>query len=59
MSSVFGKNIKHVALTPFGYIISWVIDIIDSSKWKSGLKGNGFHCVASIQTDSEIENFIK
>ena len=59
MSSVFGKNIKHGALNPFGYIISWTIDLIDFSKWKNGAKGNGFHCVASIQTDLEIKNFIK
>lgn len=59
MSSAFGKNIQLKELNWFGWSIACLIDLVDFSKWKSGFKGKGFHCVRAIQTDEEILNFIK
>jgi len=59
ISSALGKNVKLKTLSNTGWLLCYIIDFIDVSKWKSGFKGNGFHCVASIQTDEEIIKFIK
>ena len=59
ISSVLGKKLKENTLSFIGYAILLIIDFIDISKWKSGvLNGTGFHCVASIQTDQQIKDFI-
>jgi hypothetical protein len=59
ISSCLGKKMLEKSLTIFGWVIAVIINIVDFGKYKSGFTGKGFHCVASIQTDEEIKNFIK
>ena len=59
ISSCLGKKMLDKSLTIFGWVIAILINIVDVGKWKSGFTGNGFHCVASMQTDKQIKNFIK
>jgi hypothetical protein len=59
ISSCLGKKTLEKSLTTFGWVIATLINIIDVGKWKSGFKGQGFHCVSYIQTDKQIKNFIK
>ena len=57
ISSALGRNIKLKKLTITGKILVAIIDFIDVSKWKSGFNKTGFHCVASIMTQEEIDKF--
>lgn len=57
ISSALGRNVLRAELTFIGKGLVAIIDFIDVSKWKSGFKGDGFHCVASIMTDDEITQF--
>jgi len=59
ISSALGKNIKRKTLTLAGKALCFIIDFIDVSQWKNGLKGKGFHCVNSIMTHEQIQNFYK
>lgn len=59
MSSVFGKNILYGKMNVIGWCIALSIDFIDISKWRSGFKGTGFHCVSAIQDIFEIEEKLK
>ena len=58
LSSCLGRKQLERSLSWFGWFILLLVNLSDFSKWKSGFKGNGFHCVASIQTHEEINNFI-
>lgn len=53
ISSCLGKKQLEKSLSVFGWIVLVVINVIDVSKWfKKG------HCIASIQTDKEISEFL-
>lgn len=54
LSSVLGKKQIERSLSWLGWFILIVVNTIDFSKWfKRG------HCIASIQTEIQINNFIK
>lgn len=59
ISSSLGRNVLKNELNFVGKFLVIIIDFIDFSKWKSGFNGKGFHCVASIMTDKEINKFKK
>ncbi|AUS06493.1 hypothetical protein [Pseudotamlana carrageenivorans] len=59
MSSCFGKKQKEKSLTWFGWMVLFLINTVDVTKWVNGFKGKGFHCEASIQSDAAIADFIK
>lgn len=54
LSSAFGKKRLEKSLTIFGLIVSYVIDMIDFTKWSK----NG-HCIASIMTDEQIDKMFE
>lgn len=54
LSSCLGKKKLENTLSYLGLLIYCVLYAVDVSTWKN--KG---HCIASIMTESEIENFLK
>ena len=50
LSSVFGKKRADKSLTYFGYIITYILDLLWFTDW---LKGG--HCKASIMTEERIK----
>jgi hypothetical protein len=54
ISSALGKKQLEKSLSMGGWVIVVILFIIDVPKWFQ--RG---HCIASIQTDAEINNFIK
>lgn len=54
LSSVLGRKKIEKSLSYVGLLIYYILYAVDVSTWKK----NG-HCIASIMTESEIENFLK
>ncbi len=54
ISSCLGKKQQEKSLSIAGWILVFIINAIDIPNWF-----NDGHCIASIQTDEEIDIFIK
>ncbi|WP_295093810.1 hypothetical protein [uncultured Flavobacterium sp.] len=53
LSSCLGRKKMEKSLSKAGLLIYYILFAIDLSKWK-----NNGHCIASIMTNEEIQNFI-
>lgn len=54
LSSCFGKKLEERSLSILGYIIAYLLNILDFSTWKEG-----GHCKDSILNDEEIADFFE
>lgn len=54
LSSALGRKKIEKSLSYVGLLIYYILYTVDVSQWK-----NNGHCIASIMSESEIENFLK